>query len=152
MLRSVGTTDARDKSHMRNHDSGKPLMRAALARKAGCNLETIRYYEQIGLLPDPRRTDRGHRLYNDTQLSRLRFILRSRELGFAVAEIRGMLGLIDGGRGTCAEFKARAEIHLSDVRAKIADLKRIERVLSAAVRRCSGTTVPECPILDALSS
>lgn len=137
---------------MRNHVSGKPMLRAELARRTGCNLETIRYYEQIGLLPDLRRTDHGYRLYDDTQASRLRFILRGRELGFAVAEIRGLLGLIDGGRGTCAEFKGRAETHLTDVRAKIADLKRIERVLFAAVRRCSGKKVPECPILEALSS
>lgn len=137
---------------MRDHVSGKPLMRAELARKSGCNLETIRYYEHIGLLPDLRRTERGYRLYDDTQVSRLRFILRGRELGFTVAEIRGLLGLIDGGHGTCAAFKGRAETHLADVRAKIADLQRIERVLSAAVRRCSGKKVPECPILEALSS
>lgn len=137
---------------MRDHVSGKPMLRAALARSAGCNLETIRYYEQIGLMPDPRRTARGYRLYGDRQLSRLRFILRGRELGFAVAEIRDLLDLVDGGHGTCAEFKGRAEAHLADVRAKIADLKRIERVLSAAVLRCSGNKVPECAILEALSS
>lgn len=128
------------------------MLRAELARRTGCNLETIRYYEQIGLLPDLRRTDRGYRLYDEKQMSRLRFVLRGRELGFAVAQIRDLLGLIDGGRGTCAQFKDCAETHLGDVRAKIADLKRIEKVLSAAVRQCSGKKVPECPIFEALSS
>jgi MerR family mercuric resistance operon transcriptional regulator len=137
---------------MGNHVSGRQLLRAELARRTGCNHETIRYYEHIGLLPDLRRTERGYRLYDDTQVSRLRFILRGRELGFTVAEIRGLLELIDGGGGTCADFKDRAERHLVDVRAKISDLKRIERVLSAAVRQCTGRKVPECPILDALSS
>ena len=152
MLRSVGTTDSRDKSRMLNHVSGKPMLRAALARRTGCNLETIRYYEQIGLLSDRRRTDRGYRQYDEAQVSRLRFILRGRELGFSVAEIRDLLGLIDGGQGTCADFKTRAETHLADVRAKLTDLKRIERVLSTAVRKCTGRKVPECPILDTLSS
>jgi len=138
------------KSAMGDHVSGKRLLRAELARRTGCNLETIRYYEQIGLLRDPRRTEHGYRLYDDVQVSRLRFILRGRELGFTVAEIRGLLDLVDGGLGTCADFKGRAERHLVDVRAKIADLKRIERALSTTVHQCTGRKVPQCPVVDAL--
>lgn len=137
---------------MNNHDNGKGLQRAALARRTGCNLETIRYYEKIGMMPDPPRTGSGYRVYDESHVSRLRFILRARELGFAIEEIRGLLGLVDGGTQTCADVKERTERHLSDVRAKITDLKRIEKVLATTAAQCSGEQVPECPVLDALTS
>jgi len=136
---------------MGNHVSGKGLQRAELARRTGCNLETIRYYEKIGMLPDPPRTAAGYRVYDDSHVSRLRFILRARELGFSIEEIRGLLDLVDGGNQTCIEVKERTERHLADVCAKIADLKRIERVLSATAAKCSGEDVPQCPILEALT-
>ena len=129
-----------------------PLKRAELANRSGCNIETIRYYEKIGMLPDPPRTASGYRLYDEKQLARLRFILRARELGFPIEEIRGLLGLVDGGTQTCAEVKARTERHLEDVRARIADLKRIERVLAQTAEQCSGDEVPDCPVLEALTS
>lgn len=132
--------------------SGKGVLRAELARSTGCNLESIRYYEKIGLMPEPPRTDAGYRVYFDPHASRLRFILRARRLGFSIGDIRGLLGLGDGGARTCAEVKARAERHLDDVRARIKDLKRIEAVLEDTTSRCSGEAVPECPILDALAS
>ena len=128
------------------------LKRAELANRSGCNIETIRYYEKIGMLPDPPRTASGYRLYDEKQLARLRFILRARELGFPIEEIRGLLGLVDGGTQTCAEVKARTERHLEDVRARIADLKRIERVLAQTAKQCSGDEVPDCPVLEALTS
>ena len=137
---------------MADHVSGKRLQRAELARRTGCNLETIRYYEKIGMMPDPPRTASGYRVYDEGHVSRLRFILRARELGFAIEQIRGLLELVDGGTQTCAEVKERTERHLMDVRAKIADLKRIEKVLAATASRCSGEDVPECPVLDALAS
>lgn len=137
---------------MNDHVTGKGLQRAALARRTACNLETIRYYEKIGMMPDPPRTGSGYRVYDESHVSRLRFILRARKLGFAIEEIRGLLGLVDGGTQTCAEVKERTERHLSDVRAKIADLKRIEKVLAATAAQCSGEQVPECPVLDALTS
>ena len=104
------------------------------------------------MMPDPPRTGSGYRVYDESHVSRLRFILRARELGFAIEEIRGLLGLVDGGTQTCAEVKERTERHLSDVRTKIADLKRIEKVLAATAAQCSGEQVPECPVLDALTS
>jgi len=137
---------------MADHVSGKGLQRAELARRTGCNLETIRYYEKIGMMPDPPRTASGYRLYDSGHVSRLRFILRARELGFAIEEIRGLLALVDGGTQTCAEIKERTEQHLADVRAKIADLRRIERVLAVTAAKCTGDEVPDCPVLDALTA
>jgi MerR family mercuric resistance operon transcriptional regulator len=137
---------------MNDHGSGKGLQRAELARRTGCNLETIRYYEKVGMMPDPPRTASGYRDYGESHVSRLRFILRARELGFAIEEIRGLLDLVDGGTQTCAEVKERTERHLADVRAKITDLKRIEKVLATTAAQCSGEDVPECPVLEALAS
>lgn len=137
---------------MSDHGSGKGLQRAELARRTGCNLETIRYYEKVGMMPDPPRTASGYRIYGESHVSRLRFILRARELGFSIEQVRGLLELVDGGTQTCAEVKERTEQHLADVRAKIADLKRIEKVLATTAAQCSGEDVPECPVLEALAS
>jgi len=133
-----------------DHDSESGITRGELARTTGCNIETIRYYEKTGLLPDPPRTEGGYRIYSAGHASRLRFILRARELGFAMVDIRGLLGLEDGAAPTCAEVKERTEHHLADVRARIADLRRIEEVLSTTAARCSGEDVPECAVLEAL--
>jgi MerR family transcriptional regulator, mercuric resistance operon regulatory protein len=137
---------------MSNHVSGRSLQRAGLARLTGCNLETIRYYENIGLMPDPPRTAAGYRIYDESHVSRLRFILRARELGFAIEDIRGLLDLVDGGTQTCAEVRERTERHLADVRMKIADLRRMEKVLASTAAKCTGDKVPDCPVLDALKA
>jgi MerR family mercuric resistance operon transcriptional regulator len=134
-----------------DHVSGKGLQRSGLSRRTGCNLETIRYYEKIGMLPDPPRTAAGYRTYGGGHVARLRFIMRARELGFSIEDIRGLLDLVDTGNQTCAEVKERTELHLADVRSKIADLRRIEEVLSTTAARCSGKDVPQCPILTVLS-
>lgn len=128
------------------------MRRAALARRTGCNLETIRYYEKIGMMPEPPRTEAGYRVYDDRHVERLRFILRARELGFSLDDIRGLLSLVDRGTQTCAEVKERTERHLADVREKIADLKRIERVLADTAAQCSGDELSDCPVLEALTS
>lgn len=137
---------------MTDHERESGFTRGDLARVTGCNIETIRYYEKTGLLPDPPRTNAGYRIYSAAHTTRLGFILRARELGFSMEDIRGLLGLGDGTAPTCAEIKERTERHLSDVRTKIADLKQIEHVLAKTAARCSGEQVPECPILDALSA
>ncbi len=137
---------------MKHDTSGKGLHRAALARRTGCNLETIRYYEKIGMMPEPPRTEAGYRVYDGGHVERLRFILRARELGFSLSEIRGLLALVDHGTQTCAEVKERTERHLADVREKIADLRRIERILAETAAKCSGDEVPDCPVLEALTS
>ena len=121
-----------------------------MARATGCNLETIRYYEKIGIMPDPPRSVKGYRSYDDAHVKRLNFVMRSRDLGFSLEEVRGLLGLVDDQSRTCAEVQVIAEDHLTDVRAKIADLKRIERVLSDTVARCTGDAAPECAVIDAL--
>lgn len=128
----------------------RALRRADLARATGCNLETIRYYETAGILPPPARTDAGHRTYGAADVQRLRFVLRARELGFSLDDIRGLLGLGDGAGQTCAEVKERTEAHLAEVRAKIADLQRIEAVLSETASQCTGASVPECAVLSSL--
>ncbi|KII12782.1 helix-turn-helix domain-containing protein [Phaeobacter sp. S60] len=136
---------------MTDHERESGFTRGDLARATGCNIETIRYYEKTGLLPDPPRTAAGYRIYSVAHATRLRFILRARELGFSMEDIRGLMGLEDGTAPTCAEVKERTERHLADVRAKIADLRRIEKVLSVTAARCSGESVPDCPVLDAIS-
>ena len=83
---------------------------------------------------------------------RLRFVLRGRELGFNIEEIRGLLGLVDGGSQTCPEVRARTQHHLKDIRGKIADLRRIETILAKMAAQCSGNEVRECAILEALGS
>ena len=123
-----------------------------LSERSGVHIETIRYYEKTGLLPDPPRTDAGYRVYSAAHATRLRFILRARELGFSMEDIRGLMGLGDGAAPTCAEVKERTERHLADVRARIADLRRIESVLATTASRCSGAEVPDCPVLDAISN
>lgn len=136
---------------MAHHESEIGLTRGDLARATGCNIETIRYYEKAGLLPDPPRTGSGYRVYSASHVRRLRFILRARELGFSMEDIRGLIGLGDGAAPTCAEVRDRTERHLADVRARIADLRRIEVVLAETASRCSGAEVPDCPVLDAIS-
>jgi MerR family mercuric resistance operon transcriptional regulator len=121
-----------------------------LARATGCNLETISYYEKIGIMPDPPRSTKGYRSYDDAHVKRLKFVMRSRDLGFSLEEVRGLLGLVDDRSRTCAEVQIIAEDHLTDVQAKIADLQRIERVLSDTVARCTGDAAPECAVIDAL--
>lgn len=129
-----------------------PIRRGELAKLTGCNLETIRYYEKIGLMTDTPREENGYRSYNEDLVRRLRFILRARELGFTIEQVRGLLDLTDGDHQTCAEVETRTQKHLDDVRSKITDLRRIERVLATTAKHCSGRNVPECPILDILQS
>lgn len=120
-----------------------------LSRRSGVNIETIRYYEKIGVLPSPPRTEGGHRLYSDHHLKRLTFIRRSRELGFTLDDIRNLLGLVEGGY-TCGEVQHAALAHLKSIRRKIADLRRMERTLAETAARCEGGSTPECPIMDVL--
>ena len=123
-----------------------------LAKAAGVNLETIRYYERIKLMPPPARTEGGHRSYSVEHGGRLAFIRRARELGFTIEEIRALLALAAPGRASCAEVRSIAEAHLADVRAKLSDLTRLERILCDTVAKCSGGASPVCPVLDMLDA
>lgn len=124
----------------------------ALSEATGVNIETIRYYEKIGLIPAPPRTEGRHRVYEEIHLKRLTFIRRGRELGFSLDQIRDLLGLVRGHDLTCAEVKAMTEEHVADIRRKVKDLKKLEHVLKELAERCHGRKVPECPILEALSA
>ncbi len=130
--------------------AARELTIGALSEQTGVNVETIRYYERIGMLPAPPRSAGGHRLYGQEHRKRLRFVRRSRELGFTLEEIRTLLRLVDGGH-SCGEVQAVALDHLERIRAKIADLRRMEATLTATAARCDGSDVPDCPIIDALS-
>jgi len=135
---------------MRDQAVVRGMQRAELARRTGSNLETVRYYEKVGLLPEPPRTAGGYRSYDTTHERHLRFVLRARELGFSLDEIRALLRLVDKRDQPCAEARAVAATHLQDVRAKIADLKRMERVLKNVVAQCGDGTLPECPLIETL--
>src|SRR6266853_250807 len=126
------------------------LTRGALAAQTGCNVETIRYYEQIGMLPPPPRSQGGHRLYGQSLVKRLNFVRRSRDLGFTLEEIRKLLRVVDGGNYTCAQVEALAHEHVQDIRQKIKDLKKLKIVLETMASQCSGGKMPACPIIDAL--
>ena len=127
-----------------------PFTIGSLSRDTGCNIETIRYYERIGLMPKPPRSKGGHRLYEKDHLKRLSFIRRTRDLGFTLEEVRGLLRMIDGHDYTCDEVKVLTLDHLQEVQQKIADLRRLERVLRTMAAECEGGNVPDCPIIDAL--
>jgi MerR family mercuric resistance operon transcriptional regulator len=129
---------------------GTVLTRGALAARVGCNLETVRYYERVGLLPPPPRSTGGHRLYGPDLVRRLGFIRKSRDLGFSIEQIRELLHLVDGGTYTCAQVEEMARDHARQIRRKITDLRRLERVFETMATQCSGGAVPDCPIIDAL--
>jgi MerR family mercuric resistance operon transcriptional regulator len=122
-----------------------------LSRRTGCNIETIRYYERIGLIPAPPRRGR-YRSYGVEDAGRLGFVRRSRELGFTLDEVRALLGLAAGGQAACAEVRELAASHLTDVRTRIADLRRMERVLAESVRACDAGRDPGCPLIQTLSA
>lgn len=123
-----------------------------LARRSGVQAETIRYYESEGLLPKPERSAGGYRLYGASDIERLSFIRRARELGFKVGSVRRLLSLADRKVDTCDEVRELATAHLGEVRTRLADLRRMERVLSDLIRSCEGRTVPECLLLEALAA
>jgi len=121
-----------------------------LSKRTGVNIETIRYYERIGVMPKPPRTDGGHRVYTEPDTRRLSFISRSRQLGFSLDEIRALLSLVDSDEYTCADVRVLTLEHAAKIHKKIADLKKLERVLKDMAAQCHGDRVPDCPIVDAL--
>lgn len=151
MLKPAATTDTSNFNMKR--DTKKPrqsdLTIGALSERTGVNIETIRYYEREGLLPAAPRTEGGHRVFSETHLRRLLFIRRSRALGFSGAEVQALLGLVDGGY-TCGEVRDLTLTHLAEVRAKVADLQRLEKTLETISSKCAGGGVPDCPVIEAL--
>jgi MerR family mercuric resistance operon transcriptional regulator len=123
-----------------------------VSRLTGVNIETIRYYERIKMLPAPQRTASGRRVYGPHEARILAFIRRSRELGFSLDEIRTLLRLGGPERASCREVREIAAHRLEDIRAKLGDLKKLERLLAKTVARCSGKMAPDCPVLDILDA
>src|SRR5262244_992603 len=131
-------------------NGGARLAIGTLSKHTGTNVETVRYYERLRLWAAPARSEGGYRLYGTDHLKRLSFIRRARMLGFSIGEVRTLLRLADERKRPCAEVRVVAEAHLKDVRAKIVDLRRMERVLKATVARCAEGRRSDCPMIEAL--
>ena len=123
-----------------------------LARRAGYAVQTVRYYEQIGLMPEPPRTEGGQRRYSDDLARRLLFIRHARDLGFAVEDIRSLLDLAARPEQSCASVDAIAETHLAAIDAKIASLKTLRGEISRMLKCCTKTQIAECRIIDGLGT
>jgi DNA-binding transcriptional MerR regulator len=126
-----------------------------LAQKTGCTVPTIRYYEEIGLLPAGPRTEAGRRLYGAPAVRRLTFIRRCRDFGFSIEQVRELVGLVDEPQRPCVEVRDIASGHLAEVRKKLAELQALEASLSAFVvscdTACAGGPSVDCTILEDLA-
>jgi len=122
-----------------------------VAEKSGVPPKTIRYYEDVGLIPPARRTESGYRHYNDRDLETLRFVQRARSLGFSVKDVGALLALWHDSARASAEVKALAADHVSEIDRKLAELKSMRRTLVDLMDRCHGDDRPDCPILDDLA-
>lgn len=122
------------------------------AAASGCHFETIRYYERIGLLPPPARTDTGYRDYTRGEVERLRFITRGRELGFSLDEIRSLLRLTEDPDLSCGEVDQLARAHLAEIEQRVRELKRMARELEHTITACAGGQRTQCTILGALQT
>ena len=123
---------------------------STVAANSGCNLETIRYYERIGLMPPPERTPKGYREYSEADVERLRFISRGRGLGFSLQEIRSLLRLAQDPGLSCSEVDQLARKHLDDILVRLKDLQRMAHELERTIDHCGGGQRGECTILDSL--
>jgi len=131
----------------------KPLTTGQLAKQAQVNVETIRYYERRGLLPEPPRRWSGYREYSRANVAHLRFIKRAKELGFSLSEISELLSLRVDPDTTCDDVQQRTEIKIADIEAKIQTLERMKKALKKLVAACSGRgPTSACPILEALET
>jgi MerR family transcriptional regulator, copper efflux regulator len=124
-----------------------------VAERGGVNLQTIRYYEREGLLPEPPRLASGYRMFPTETVRRVRFIKRAQDLGFTLAEIKELLSLRIDSKRNRADVRALAEAKMSDIEEKIRTLKKMKRVLGELTERCSGCgPSSECPILESIDS
>lgn len=121
-----------------------------LSRATGTNIETIRYYERIGLLPAPARTAANYRSYGSSHRARLTFVRHSRELGFTIEEIRSLLDLSDHPARDCGDADRIATRHLEQVEGKIAQLTALRDELTRIVGRCRGGLAGDCRVIEAL--
>ena len=121
-----------------------------LSARSGVKVETLRYYERIGLIPSPPRSEGGQRMYDTSHLTRVIFIRRARNLGFSLEQTRDLLGFERGRDLTCAEVETLTQMHIAGIRRKVKALRKLERMLNDLVSGCHARTVPDCPILEAL--
>ena len=127
---------------------GMPI--GQLGKATGTAVETIRYYEKIGLLPEPARTAANYRSYDSAEVARLHFVRRARDLGFSLDQVRTLLSLADDRGKSCGEVDEVARTHLDMVEHKIADLTALKRELSSVISQCGQGTIADCRILEAL--
>jgi DNA-binding transcriptional MerR regulator len=127
-----------------------------LARRTGTSAPTIRYYEDIGLLPRPDRRESGQRVYGNDAVERLIFIRRCREFGFSIEQVRALLKLMRDGKRSCVDARDLAALHLASVRAKLDELKKLEESINGLVKRCESSCVggpaPNCTVLEDLAT
>lgn len=121
------------------------------ARATGTKVETIRYYEAEGLIPAPARSAANYRLYEQAHLDRLSFIRRSRDLGFTLDQVRTLLRLADDRDAPCAEVDALTAANIAEIDRKIADLQALRGELVRRLDTCSGPTIADCRIIEALA-
>lgn len=125
----------------------------ALAKESGINPETVRYYERIGLMPKPKRKESHYRYYEEDDLARLVFIVRAKELGFTLKEIKELLAMRIDENTKCADMKSLAERKILDIENRIRDLRSISEHLSVLAGQCTDgeVSLDECPVVKALA-
>lgn len=121
-----------------------------VARSTGCKVQTIRYYEEIGLLPPPDRSAGNQRLYTRAQVDRLAFIRHARDLGFSIEAIRELLQMADRPDMPCDEADAIALRHLQDVKARIARMQALQAELERMLKQCAGGVISDCRVIEVL--
>jgi DNA-binding transcriptional MerR regulator len=128
----------------------------AASRRTGCSVPTIRYYEDVGLLPPAARTEGNQRHYDDAAIRRLSFIRRCRDFGFTIGQVRELAGLVDQPSRDCVEVRDIAQAHLQAVQQKLAELRALEASLTAFVcncnAACAGGPAVDCTILEELAA
>ena len=131
-------------------EDARILSIGTLAKRTGTKVQTVRYYEQIGLMPEPGRTEGGQRRYGEAELDRLAFIRHARDLGFPLEAIRELLDLSDSPERSCAQVDGVAQRQLKAVQARIARLQSLELELQRMIRECRSDRVADCRILEVL--
>ncbi len=132
-------------------DTGLPLTIGEAANASGVSAKMIRHYEEIGLIPRASRSPSGYRHYRESDIHVLRFVRRSRELGFSMKEIAALLGLWNNRRRASADVKRLAMKHVADLEARIGEMQAMKRTLERLASCCHGDHRPDCPILDDLA-
>jgi Cu(I)-responsive transcriptional regulator len=128
-----------------------PVNIGAAAKASGVTAKMIRHYEEIGLIPQAKRTDSGYRRYSSNDVHTLRFIRQARVLGFSIKQIETLLGLWQNRRRASATVKRLAMEHVAELERKISEMQVMKATLEQLATNCHGDGRPECPILDGLA-